>query len=102
MINSQYLSPYLRQHVGQQVVDAVVQAQVLSPTSGTVARDIALGIIGTIMLVVVGFRALGSLADERYGKLITLILAAIPVVGIAYFPDITISILKGLFASLLV
>jgi hypothetical protein len=76
----------------------VVVAQ-LNATSGTGLRDIALAIIGTFAVVVLAARSLAAFADERYGKLITLVLAAIPVIGFAYYPDITVNILKGLFAS---
>jgi hypothetical protein len=76
----------------------VVVAQ-LSTSSGTALRDIALAIIGTFTVVILAARAAGALADERYGQLITLVLAAIPVIGFAYFPDVTVNILKGLFTS---
>jgi hypothetical protein len=72
----------------------------LSATTGTAFRDIALGIIGTFAIVVLAGRALAALADERYGKMITLLLAAVPVVGFAYFPDVTVNILKGFFTSM--
>ncbi|OLF07075.1 hypothetical protein [Actinophytocola xanthii] len=75
-----------------------VEAQ-LTTSSGTGLRDIALAIIGTFTIVILTARAAGALADEQYGKLITLILASIPVIGFAYFPDTTVNILKGLFSS---
>ncbi len=71
----------------------------LSATSGTNARNIILGIIGTFTIVVLAARALGAFADERYGKMVTLIIAAVPVIGFAYFPDETVNILKGLFSA---
>jgi hypothetical protein len=80
------------------VQSAVVVAQ-LNPSSGIPVRDIALAIIGTFAIVVLAARALGAFADERYGKMITLVLAAIPVIGFSYFPDATVNILKGLFNS---
>lgn len=76
----------------------VVLAQ-LDSNSGTDARNIALGIIGTFAIVVLAARALAAFADERYGKMVTLIIAAIPVIGFAYFPDVTVEILKGLFTA---
>src|SRR5438046_2523393 len=71
----------------------------LNSTSGSDAANIALGIIGTFVIVVLAARALAAFADERYGKLVTLIVAAIPVVGFAFFPDVTVNILKGLFTA---
>lgn len=80
------------------LAERVVLAQ-LDSTSGTDARNIALGIIGTFAIVVLAARALAAFADERYGKMVTLIIAAIPVIGFAYFPDVTVNILKGLFTA---
>lgn len=80
------------------VEHAVLVAQ-LDATSGTDVRNIALGIIGTFAIVVLAARALASFADEQYGKMITLLLAAVPVFGFAYFPDVTVNILKGLFSA---
>jgi hypothetical protein len=71
----------------------------LNSTSGIDAANIALGIIGTFAIVVLAARALAAFADERYGKMVTLIIAAIPVIGFAYFPDLTVNILKGLFTA---
>jgi hypothetical protein len=80
------------------VKNTIVLAQ-LDANSGADARNIALGIIGTFAIVVLAARALAAFADERYGKMVTLIIAAIPVIGFAYFPDVTVNILKGLFTA---
>jgi hypothetical protein len=77
---------------------SVVLAQ-LSPTSGTAARDIALGIVGTLTMIMLAVRAFAAFAEERYGKVFTILLAAIPVFGFAYFPEATANIIKGLFTS---
>jgi hypothetical protein len=71
----------------------------LTATSATNFRNIILGIIGTLATVVLAARTLGAFADERYGKMVTLIAAAVPVIGFSYFPDQTVSILKGLFST---
>ena len=76
--------------------DVVAQ---LSTSSGTGLRDIALAIIGTFTIVILAGRAAGALADERYGKLLWLVLGAIPVIGFAYFPDLSVSIIKSLFTA---
>jgi uncharacterized SAM-binding protein YcdF (DUF218 family) len=81
------------------VVDGQVIVAQLSTTSGTLLRDIALAIIGTFTLVVLAGRALSALADEHYGKLVTLVLAAIPVIGFAYLPDVTAEVLIGLYRT---
>jgi uncharacterized SAM-binding protein YcdF (DUF218 family) len=85
--------------VTESVVDGQVVLAQLSTTSGTLLRDIALAIIGTFTLVVLAGRALSALADEHYGKLITLVLAAIPVIGFAYLPDITAEVLVSLYRT---
>jgi hypothetical protein len=41
----------------------------------------------------------GAYVDDRYGKILGLVAAAIPIIGFAYFPDVTVNILKGLFTS---
>jgi hypothetical protein len=82
----------------QAVESAVVLAQ-LNANSGTDARNIVLGIIGTFAVVVLAVRALGAFADDQYGKMITLLLASIPVFGFAYFPDSTVNIITGLFTA---
>lgn len=97
-INGSSAGSAVKSAVKSAVESAVVVAQ-LNASSGTALRDIALAIIGTFAVVVLAARSLAAFADERYGKLITLVLAAIPVIGFAYFPDVTVNILKGLFAS---
>jgi hypothetical protein len=71
----------------------------LTANSGTTVRNTILGIIGTFAIVVLAARSLAAFADERYGKLGSLIAAAVPVTGFCYFPDQTVSILKGLFSA---
>lgn len=82
-----------------QVVESTLFLAQLNANSGTNARDIALGIIGTFAIVVLAARALAAFADEQYGKMVTLLLAAVPVFGFAYFPDATVNILNGLFTA---
>lgn len=71
----------------------------LTADSGTSLRNVLLGIVGTFLVVVLAVRGLSAFADERYGKLVTLIIAAVPVAGFCYFPDQTVDLLKGLYAS---
>jgi hypothetical protein len=76
----------------------VILAQ-LSADSGVPLRDILLGIIGTALLVLIAVRALAAFVDERYGKIVMMLLAAVPVAGLCYFPDRAMDLLKGLFLS---
>ncbi|TQM01675.1 hypothetical protein [Pseudonocardia kunmingensis] len=71
----------------------------LSPESGVPLQQIALGIIGSLLLVVMAARGVGAYADERYGKLFTIIIAAIPIAGFCYMPAETTELLRGLFAT---
>lgn len=82
------------------LAETTINLAQLNANSGVNFRNIVLGIIGTLAVVVLAGRALGAFADERYGKLVTLLAAAIPVIGFCYFPDQTTSILKGLFTSI--
>lgn len=90
------MSPVLSAAVA--IENSVVLAQ-LSATSGTALRDVALGIIGTLTLIVMAARALGAYADEHFGKLFTLVLAAVPVFGFSYFPDATAALLAAIWSS---
>lgn len=87
-----------RSAAARAVEGPMVVAQ-LNANSGTDVRNIALGIIGTLAIVVLAARALAAFADEAYGKMVTLLLAAVPVFGFAYFPDTTVNILNGLFTA---
>jgi hypothetical protein len=71
----------------------------ITPNTGHQLRDVMLGIVGTFALVVMAARALAAFADERYGKMITVFLGAVPIFGMAYFPDQVISILTGLWST---
>lgn len=82
------------------VENGMVVAQ-LSATSGTLLRDIMLGIIGTLTLIVMAWRALGAYADEHFGKLFTIVAGAVLVFGFSYFPDTTASLLIGIWTSFL-
>jgi hypothetical protein len=67
--------------------------------SGVQLRNVFLAIIGTFGIIILAARSLAAMADERYGKMVTACLAAVPVFGIAYFPDQTLSILLGLWSA---
>lgn len=83
-----------------QVVDPVVIAQgALNPQSGSGLAHIALGIIGSFILVILSFRALSAYADERFGKIVTSFLAAVPVFGFAYLPEETSNLLSSLWST---
>jgi hypothetical protein len=71
----------------------------LTPESGSEIQRIALGIIGSLLVVVMAARGISAFADERYGKLFTIIIAAVPVAGFCYFPDETTALLTGLFTT---
>lgn len=76
---------------------APARAAQLTPTSGTELRDVLLAVMGTFLLVVVAARGLAAFAEERYGKIVMLVLAAVPVAGVCYFPAQATELLKGLF-----
>jgi len=69
----------------------------LNARSGIGLRDVVLGILGTLAILVLAGRAIAAFAGENYGKFVSLSGAGIFVFGICYFPDRTVDILKGLF-----
>jgi hypothetical protein len=71
----------------------------LTSTSGVNLRDIILAFIGTWIILVMAWHALSALASQEYGKLITMLLVALPVIAFAYFPDASMNVLRGLVAS---
>jgi hypothetical protein len=68
----------------------------LTATSLDPLKAIILPIIGAVLLIVLAARMVGAFAEEKYGRLPMLIIAAVPVAMACYFPDATLSILKGL------
>jgi hypothetical protein len=68
----------------------------LSATSASGIATIALGIIGTFTIVLLAARSFAAYADDRHGKMVTLIVAAVPIFFFCYFPDQTVNILKTL------
>ncbi|TDQ00598.1 hypothetical protein [Labedaea rhizosphaerae] len=76
----------------------IVAQGALNSDSGAALAHVALGIIGSFILVILAFRALAAFADERYGKIVTCFLAAVPVFGFAYLPDQTRSLLSTLWS----
>jgi len=72
----------------------------LSATSANGLVNIALGLIGAFLIVILAARGAAAFADERHGKMITLIAAAIPVFFFCYFPSETTDIIKSLGTTL--
>jgi hypothetical protein len=71
----------------------------LTPESGTEIQAIALGIIGSLLIVVMAARGVSAYADERYGKLFTIVIAAIPIAGFCFLPQETTELLRGLYET---
>ena len=80
------------------LADAMAQGGITAQ-SGEGLKNVLLGIIGSLLLIVVGGRMLAALTEERYGKMLSLIAGGAAVALFAYMPDVGVSILKG-FASM--
>jgi len=86
--------------MSRRAIDSLVISQgALNPESGSGLAHVALGIIGSFILVILAFRALAAFADERYGKIVTCFLAAVPVFGFAYLPEETRNLLSALWST---
>lgn len=81
------------------MAESLYYAQGLSANSGIKLRDILLGIAGTVILILVVARGVSAYADERYGKIVTSLIAGVPVVGFCYFPEQGLDLLKGLWTT---
>lgn len=79
----------------------VVVAQGLTPQSGTQLQNLVLPFIGSIFILFLAGRALGALLDERFGKMLSLFAAAIPVAGVVFLPEQSIEVLKGCYTFVL-
>ena len=58
-----------------------------------------LAICGTILGALIGIRALAAWAEDKHGKMATLILAGAVVAGFCYFPAESMEMLKSLYTS---
>jgi hypothetical protein len=71
----------------------------LTTQTGVSLQGVILAICGTILGALIGIRALAAWAEDKHGKMATLILAAAVVAGFCYFPAETMEMLKALFTS---
>lgn len=78
-------------------VQQTMELAQLTPNSGTGLRRVILGILGTLLIVVIAIRVGVAFVEERYGKMLGIIAAAVVVAGFVYFPSQATSILKGLW-----
>lgn len=71
----------------------------LNENSADHLRDIVLGIVGALAVMVLAARALAAMADDRYGKMLGLFAGGALVLGVCVFPEQATSILVGLFTT---
>lgn len=81
------------------VAEVMAQGGGITAQSGEGLKNVVLGIIGSLLLIVMAGRMLASYTEERYGKMISLVAGGAAVAGVVYFPDTAISIVKGLFSQ---
>ena len=58
--------------------------------------DVILPLLGTLLLIVVGYRLFWAYVDDKPGKTLAAALGAIPAAMALFFPTETMDILKGL------
>lgn len=68
----------------------------ISATSGDKIKAVILGLCGTALIIIMAVRALGYFANEKYGKLAGMVVAAVVVGIFVYAPDTGISIIKSI------
>lgn len=71
----------------------------LTAQSGQALQKVILGICGTALIVLVAVKALKAYAEDKYGKLASLVIAGGLVAFFVYFPDDAIALLKSLGSS---
>ena len=71
----------------------------LTAQTGVSLQGVILAICGTILGALIGIRALSAWAEDKHGKMATLILAGAVVAGFCYFPAESMEMLKSLYSS---
>ena len=71
----------------------------LTTQTGVRLQGVILAICGTILGALIGIRALAAWAEDKHGKMATLILAGAVVAGFCYFPAESMEMLKSLYSS---
>ena len=71
----------------------------LTTQTGVSLQGVVLAICGTILGALIGIRALAAWAEDKHGKMATLILAGAVVAGFCYFPAESMNMLKSLYTS---
>lgn len=82
------------------LLTGAAQLAQLTADSGLPIRDVILGIVGTFIIVVLAVRGFGYWLDDRYGKMGTLVLAAVPIVLFCYFPDTAMTVLRNVVTGI--
>jgi hypothetical protein len=71
----------------------------LTTQTGVSLQGVILAICGTVLGALIGIRALAAWAEDKHGKMATLILAGAVVAGFCYFPAESMEMLKSLYSS---
>ena len=71
----------------------------ITTQTGVSLQGVILAICGTVLGALIGIRALAAWAEDKHGKMATLILAAAVVAGFCYFPAESMEMLKSLWSS---
>jgi len=79
--------------------DRIAYLADITTQTGVSLQGVILAICGTVLGALIGIRALAAWAEDKHGKMATLILAGAVVAGFCYFPAESMEMLKSLWTS---
>ncbi|ALG06375.1 hypothetical protein [Kibdelosporangium phytohabitans] len=68
-----------------------------SLSTGVSLRDWILAVVGTFVIVLAVFRLVGAWLENAYGRMASIIVAAVVVGGFCFFPNQAITFIKSLW-----
>jgi hypothetical protein len=72
----------------------------ITAQSGSSLKTAILGICGTIFVIMLAAKVLNAWAEEKYGKMVTLLVAGAVVAFVVFFPDQAVAVLKNIGSSI--
>ena len=72
----------------------------ITAQSGSSLKTAILGICGTIFVIILAAKTLSAWAEEKYGKMVTLLVAGAVVAFVLFFPDQAVTVLKNIGSSI--
>lgn len=82
------------------LIEHVTDLAQITDTTGQSLRHALLNILGSFLIVVIAFRAAALFLDDKWGRLVTLLLGGAVVAGFCFFPDQATDLLKSLWTTM--